>query len=112
VSLEPPLTWDEIITALRGGADIIRATEQDVAVIWDATLMSMMPPVSNPLTQLREFAASRPQNVKAFIFVGGSTMGRQVVSILERALFLRWIKTARTLEEGYRLAQERLDAQT
>ncbi len=88
---------------------MVRGVDRNVVVIWDATEMKMMPPASNPLTQLREFAANRPQNLIAYIFVGGSSLGRQVISILEKALFLRWVLTARTMEEGYRLAHQKLD---
>lgn len=87
---------------------MVQGVDHNVAVIWDATDMKMMPPASNPITQLREFAAKRSKNLIAFIFVGGSSLGRQVITILEKALFLRWVLTARTVEDGYRLAHEKL----
>jgi hypothetical protein len=107
----PPMSWDEVMDALREVLEIGINAPQAIVIVWDATLMKTLPTASNPLGQLRELITSRPQNILAFVYVGGSAMGRQLISILKRALFLRWMLTASTLDEGYSLAREKLSLQ-
>ncbi|GEM_PF-6897829 len=107
IKVVPPLTWDEIEAAFAQSAEMIRGLEGDGCLIYDAVEIASMPPAGNPIGRAQSLISLRPQNLRLFVFVGGSHLARQIVNIFDKALWLNWVATADSVEEACQLIKAR-----
>lgn len=79
-----PWTWEECVTAIQAGRDMMRSKSHDVPLLHDMLASSKLP--SSVLSKTVSVIKTRPENTGLTVFVTSGTLQQRLFDVLTRII--------------------------